>query len=139
MNKKPLRIVTLFLVCSAVLLSACTSPHNPIEEDEVKEIIIYDSKYDSSTYHTMSDDEISKFVEWFNDCTDIRLNSEFAGEVSIVGIIITLKDDKAISIVESGENFEVQFYDPAKGKTVSYWAKQKEIEGLLKAMDHSVD
>ena len=139
MNKYLLNIVTILAISSIILLSACTSPHFPIQEDAVKKIIVYDSKYDSSTYHTMAADEITNFVEWFNDCTDIRLNKEFAGEATIVGITITLDDDKEISIVESGENFEVQFYDPIKGDSVSYWAKQKEIEELLKAMDHSVD
>ncbi len=86
----------------------------------------------------MTQEEISDLVSWFNDCTDIRLNSEFAGEVTIVGIVITTSDSE-ITILDSGENFEIQVYTSKKNQAVSYWAKQKNIEALLETINTPIE
>ncbi len=128
------KLICLAMLLSFIyvgLLSACAPIHVPIKEEDVQDVIIYDSKFDSTSYRHMTQEEISDLVRWFNNCTDIRLNSEFAGEVTIVGIVITTSDSQ-ISILDSGENFEIQV--SKKNKAVSYWAKQKNIEALLETI-----
>ncbi len=136
--KKILCLIMLLSFICVGLLSACTPIHVPIKEDDVQDVIIYDSKFDSSSYKHMTQEEISDLVSWFNDCTDIRLNSEFAGEVTIVGIVITTSDSE-ITILDSGENFEIQVYTSKKNQAVSYWAKQKNIEALLETINTPIE
>lgn len=90
---------------------------------------------DSTKFHTMSQSEKTDLVKWFNECKDIRLNSEFAGTVSIVGIKIQMEDNREISIINSGNDFEIQIYYPEKHESVSYWAKQENIENLLTSLE----
>jgi len=135
--RKSLLQVLLLLICIA-LLSACASIHIPLKEDEVIDVIVYDSKYDSTAYHQMTQEEISNLIGWFNDCTDVCLNSNFAGEGSIVGITITT-NDREITISDSGEDFEIQVYTPEKNETISYWAKQKDIETLLESINKPIE
>lgn len=138
MKKNQLHLIIILLLGISIFLTACSSIHIPIKEEDVSEVIVYDSMYNyGGEYHTMSQSEISDLVKWFNACTDIRLNSDFAGTVTIVGITIKMKDDRNISIVDSGENFEIQISDPKK-ETISYWAKQPDIEALLKTLDKPV-
>lgn len=122
------------MLCAALVLCACASPHESIREEDVEEAWVYDSMDAAATYQTLSQSEISELVAWFNGCTDIRLNRDFAGTVTINGINIKMKDDIGISILKSGKNFEVQVGGPDR-ETVSYWAKQPDIEALLDSLE----
>lgn len=74
-------------------------------------------------------EEIENITKWFNSATDIRRNRRFAGTTPDAGIIIKLKSGGEISLVRSGEDFEIQ-RDYGMG-TVSYWVKQPDIKKLL--------
>lgn len=129
-----LLIAIMAIVCIGIVFQY-RSPHIQIRQEDISQVLIYDSMYDSTKYHKMNQTEISDLVSWLNECHDISVNRDFAGTVSIVGIRIQLKDGGEVSILYSGNNFEIQVYNPEKRNSISYWAKQKNIESLLKSMD----
>ncbi len=140
---KDKRLVSIFIIiilgifCISIIFWH-RSPHIRIKQENISQVLIYDSMYDSAKFHKMNQTEISDLVSWFNECHDIRVNRDFAGAVSIVGIRIQLKDGGEVSILYSGNDFEIQVYNPVKQKSISYWAKQKNIENLLKSLDKNV-
>lgn len=137
-NKRLISIFIIIIILGIICVGAIfrhRSPHIQIKPEDVSQVLVYDSMYDSTKFHEMNQTEISDLVGWFNECYDIRVNRDFAGMVSINGIMIQLKDGGGASIVLSGNNFEIQLYNPEKRKSISYWAKQKNIETLLKSLD----
>jgi hypothetical protein len=137
--KKPLLLtvilIALIIVSSKIYYKGSSSPHVKIEEEDIAEAIIYDSADNPSKFHTLDQSERTSLVKWFNDCRDIRLNRGFAGRVTIVGINIKMKDCRSMTILNSGNDFEIQVYHPEKNKSVSYWAKQPDIKNLLLTLE----
>lgn len=132
------RLVSIFIIIILGIICVGSifchrSPHIQIKLENVSQVIVYDS----IKYHEMNQSEINDFVSWYNECYDIRINRDFTGTVTLMGrIIINLKDGGGASIMLSGNDFEIQAYNPEKQKNISYWARQKNIENLLRSLDN---
>lgn len=125
-------IIILGIICVGSIFRH-RSPHIQIKLENVSQVIVYDL----TKYHEMNQSEINDFVSWYNECYDIRINRDFAGTVTLMGrIIINLKDGGGASIMLSGNDFEIQAYNSEKQKNISYWARQKNIENLLRSLDN---
>ncbi len=88
--------------------------------EEVKTIVFW------GTYRGIKEpiqEEIVRFIEWFNSAYDIRLNKYFAGTTAESTISIVLKSGKRISVSKSGFNFQIQG-DDVKNELIAYWVKQ---------------
>lgn len=130
-------LVVLLFTIGIFLLANPQKLHNPIQEAEVQRAFIHNTIKDESSVRELKGGDLTDLVKWFNSASDIRPNPTFKGSVTIVGIKIIFKDDREISILESGKNFEIQVSYPNDKKTISYWAKQPDIESLLKTIDNS--
>ena len=107
-----------------------------IDETNVERAYMNLTIKDESKIKEFKGSELTDLVNWFNDVTDIRSNPTFKGAATIVGVKIELKDQRVISILDSGDQFEIQITDPNKGKTVSYWAKEPHIDAMLATIDN---
>jgi len=133
--KRPISIMLLILV-TTILLSACSSPHITIDIANVDRAYIHLSIKDENQIREIAGSDLNDLVKWFNSASGIRSNPTFKGATTIVGMNIELRDRRHITILDSGDNFEIQIADPIKGKTVSYWAKEPHIESMLAKIDN---
>ena len=81
-----------------------------------------------------TEQEKIKIIGWFNNVSDIRPNTEFAGITPESGIIINLIGDKRIIVINSGTDFEIQRTD-MKSKNIAYWGKHREINDFLDSLE----
>ncbi len=130
-RKLLLCFLTIFFL---IFLAGCHSPFRQLTVDEVEKVIFYQpigNPGESYSSSEISEVEIIEIVKWYNESYDIRNNRTFKGTVSILGVQIILKDKTDISIIDSGEDFEIQIDYSNNKKTVSFWARQHEIDVLL--------
>ena len=130
-------ILVIFLL---VFLAGCHSPFRQLAVDEVEKVIFYQpigNPGESYACTVISEDEIIELIKWYNESYDIRNNRTFKGTVSILGVQIILKDKTDISIIDSGEDFEISIDYSTNKKTVSFWARQHEIDVLLNKLMNS--
>lgn len=119
------------------MTTGCSSPHMQIRAEQVDKVIIYSpignpgEDYKSAE---MPANEIPNLIHWYNEAYDIRRNSSFKGAASILGVKILLKDKTELSIIDSGEDFEIQIDYARNDKTVSFWARQQELDDFLRSL-----
>lgn len=133
--RNTIRLIVLVLA-TALILTACTSPHVKHNSTNIDRAYMHLSIKDESLIRDITGSELEDLVKWFNNSSGIHPNPSFKGAATIVGLEIELRDKRRISILDSGDNFEVQVSDPVKGKTVSYWAKENHIELMLEIIDN---
>lgn len=121
----------IFVVLLTLVMAGCdwnSDLHQPIKASDVDHVMIWG--FSANTEREATAEEVTKIVKWFNAADDIRENEDFAGTTPESGIQIKLKDGRQISIIRSGEDFEVQSHDSG-GQSHSYWARQPQIKQWL--------
>ena len=129
-------LVTALISIGIYLLANQQKLHVPIQEAEVQRAFIHNTIKDQSSVREFIGSDLADLVKWFKSASDIRPNPTFKGSVTIVGIIILLKDNREIGLLEAANGFEVQVSYPNGKKPISYWAKQPDIEMLLNTIDN---
>lgn len=121
------------IIVLVIAMSGCKGQlHKQISLDEVETIILWGIKIpEGYNGRKATENEAKEIIEWFNSAFDISENKDFAGITPNAGIRIDLKSGEKISIFNTGKDFEVQRND-VKSKDISYWAKEQNIEQLLK-------
>ena len=120
-------------VIIAIILAGCALTnanvnktfHKTISVDEVATVKTWGNSIPNGEEKEETKEGIEKIVKWFNSITDIRENKELSGSTPESGIIIELKSRNRISVLRSGDQFEIQ------KDGISYWGKQPELNILL--------
>ena len=95
-----------------------------LEADDVSKI------YLDTCDNNITELDIEEFLGYYNQINDLRNNKKQEGSTSTSIIIIELKDETTIQIHNSGDQFEISFYNE-KGEHCMYWGKQQEIYNML--------
>lgn len=104
--------------------------HKPIDSSDVVSVRIVGGH---KKPRLLKEEQAKKIVLWFNKANSIRRNVRFAGTTPDTTIVMYIKGNNRILIMNSGEDFEVQ--REIEGKNLSYWAKQPDISELLDALE----
>lgn len=130
------KTITGILLAALVLLGfarwnlyGASRVHFPIAIDDVETVEVWGTALHGIRTIVVGE-EINKIAAWFNSIDNVRANPDFQGTTPESGIVIRLKSREEILIFNSGPNFEVQRRNQ-RGRTISYWGKQTEIEKLL--------
>lgn len=131
------KIIFCVIIGLLMMITGCSSPHKQIRVEQVDKVILFSpigdpgEDYESSE---MSANEFPKLINWYNEAYDIRKNNSFKGAASILGVKIVLKDKTELSVIDSGEDFEIQIDYVSSERTVSFWARQQELDDFLKTL-----
>jgi hypothetical protein len=118
----------------AVMLSACTDDnlHEALSLEEINSIeVTSGNENEGYVSWLLNSTEEETFIDWFNSCTSIKSNKDFAGEATIETGIMIDTDTVAVSLINSGQDFEVQVRSKDTGEVISYWAKQPDINDFF--------
>ena len=129
MKKKSLIIVASVIVIislTIVLLMKNNKLELPkLEADDISNV--YYHKHDKNETGNL---DIEQFLVYYNQIYNIRDNVYGAGTTPDSSIVIELKAGDEIRIINSGDQFEVSFYNSEREKQ-QYWGKQQEIKNML--------
>lgn len=130
MKHSKLSLYTIVLIFALTIMSCSNIKHESIIESDINEIWVSRNQ-EAGEFDQLSADTFSDMVKWFNSCTDIRPNPDFAGTAGPLVSIKIMHTSKNIMILKSGEDFEIQVHYFDDKKPVSYWAKQDNIKKML--------
>ena len=119
---------TLLLVYGWWAIGGSSRLHLPINPAAVMEVVLWgDGVGPGGRPATPAEREL--VLRWFNAGTGPRENKALAGTTPQAGVRIRFSGEQRLSILRSGEDFEVQDFRGAAPRY--YWLKQADLRSFL--------